>query len=43
MRSAAMDAGQASIFSLSSDNAMLQLVSRGPRILENQARSALDM
>ena len=28
--------GQASIFSLSADNAMLQLVGRGPRIIESQ-------
>lgn len=37
------DAGQASLFALSSNNAMLQLMSRGgPRILENQASSSFD-
>lgn len=33
--------GQASIFSLSADNAMLQLVGRGPRIIESQVPSRM--
>ena len=33
--------GQASIFSLSADNAMLQLVGRGPRIIESQVPSCM--